>query len=281
LISSFAPTIFASQRATRSAVARPSAPRSKCHRHQAAADRDALGLRLLDLMAVGLHLVDTEHRGQRHLAALLGRHLGHVVGHPAAEHRVEVGRVAALDVPQPPRHRGHVDRGVAAAHHHHTFAHVLQAAVVEGLQEGGGRDHVGCIAAACAVGNRQRPAGLGAQAEKDRVEFGADLLHRHVAADALAQAGHDPQVEDALDLGVQHVTWCAKTRDAVTHHAAQLRVFVKDRDAVALERQLVGTGQPGRPAADHRHRLAAALGGRRRNPGRWRWRTHPGSAPPR
>jgi hypothetical protein len=60
-----------------------------------------------------------------------------------------------VDVAQAAGHGGDVDRGVAAADHHHALADVLQAAVVEGLQEGGGGDHVGRLGAF----HRQRPAG--------------------------------------------------------------------------------------------------------------------------
>ena len=41
-------------------------------RRQAAANVDAFGQRLRDLVLVGLHLVDVEHRSQRHVRALFG-----------------------------------------------------------------------------------------------------------------------------------------------------------------------------------------------------------------
>ena len=77
------------------------------------------------------------------------------------------------------------------------------------------------------------------------------------------QARLDAQVEDALDLGVEHFARRAEARDAVAHHAAELLVLVEDRDGVALLRELVGAGQAGRPAADHGDLLAGRRLGRR------------------
>ena len=134
--------------------------------------------------------------------------------------------------PEAPRDRRHVDRRVAAADDHDALADVLQPAVVERLQERRGGDDVGRVAA----GHRQRPAGLRAHAEEHRVEVLADLLQRDVGADPALQARLDAEVEDALDLGVEHLARRAEARDAVAHHAAEVLVLVEDGDRVALER---------------------------------------------
>jgi len=157
-----------------------------------------------------------------------------------------------VDMAEPPRHGGDVDRGVAAADHDHTFAHVQHAAVVEGLQEGGGGDDVGRVAAF----HRQGPAALRAQAQEDGIEVGLDLRQRDVGADAAGHAGLHAEVEDALDLGVEHGARRAKAGDAVTHHAAELSALVEDGYRVALLRQLVGRRQTRRTGADDGHLLA-------------------------
>jgi hypothetical protein len=46
----------------------------------------------------------------------------------------------------------------------------------------------------------------------------------------------DAEVEDALDLGVEHVARRAEARDAVAHHAAELRALVENRHSWPLER---------------------------------------------
>jgi hypothetical protein len=171
------------------------------HRGPAAADHDAFAQRVLHLVPAGLHLLDREDRGQRHLGALAARDQRRVVCGVAGDgHLRPVGLVHLVDMAQAARHGGDVDRGVAAADHHHALAHMLHAAVVEGLQEGGGGDDVGRPGAL----HRQRAAALCTHAQEDRVELLADLLERDVAADARVHARRDTEVQDALDLGVEH-----------------------------------------------------------------------------
>ena len=228
-------------------------------RRVAAADGDAFGQGVLDLVPGGLHLVDREDGGQRHLGALLGRDRGDVVRHVAGNGVLgAVAGVDLVDVAQATGHGGHVDGGVTAADHHHALAHVAQAAVVEGLEEGGGGHAVGCVGAF----DRQCAARLGAHAEEHRVEILVDLLHGDVGADACLHFRGHAQVQDALDLGVQDVARRAEARDAVAHHAAEFLAFVEDGDRVALEGELVGHRQAGRAAADDGHLLAGGEVGR-------------------
>ena len=105
-------------------------------------------------------------------APCLAETVGHVVRQVAGDRALgEVGRLGVLDVAEAARDGGDVDRGVAAADHHHALADVAQAAVVEGLQERGGGHHVGRVAA----GHRQRAAGLRAHAEEHRVELASRI----------------------------------------------------------------------------------------------------------
>ncbi len=230
------------------------------HRRQAALDVDAFGLRLLDLVLVGLHAVDGEHRRQRDLGALLDRDLRDIVRHVAGDRAFEVGRLGVLDVAEAPRHGRDVDRRVAAADDHDALADMAQPPVVERPQERGGGDDVRRLG----IGDRQRAAGLRPHAEEDRVEILAQLLERHVGTDAALQSRLDAEIENALDLGVEHFARRAEAGDAVAHHAAEVLALVEDRDLMALECELIGARQPGRPAADHRDLLARALLGRRK-----------------
>ena len=85
-------------------------------RRQSAANRDALGGCLLDLVPVGLHAVDAEHRRQRHLGTVLGRHRRRVVREvPADGEFRKIGGMRVLDVAEASRHRRDVDGGIAAA----------------------------------------------------------------------------------------------------------------------------------------------------------------------
>ncbi len=201
------------------------------HRRQPAADGDAFGQRVLDLVLAGLHLVDREDRGQRDLGAHARRQRGGVVRGEAADHVLgPVALVHLVDVAEAPGHGGDVDRGVAAADHDHALADMLHAAVVEGLQEGRGGDDVGRLGAV----DRQRAAALRAQAQEHGVEAGLDVVERDVGADAAVHAQRHAEVDDAPDLGVEHVARRAKARDAVAHHAAGLLALVEDRHRVAL-----------------------------------------------
>jgi hypothetical protein len=252
LISSFGPTNLASHCATRSAVARPSAPRTTPTGAQPPrmSMPSARACSISCLLACILSTPNTEvsvtsapWRAEISATSWAAR--------PPMTFSA-VGRLRVVDGAEAARHRGDVDRGVAAADHHHALADVLHAAVVEGAQEGGRGDHVGGVVAVAGQG----PAALGAEAEEHRVELLADLFHGDVGADARLQLRLHAEVEDALDLGVEDVARRAEAGDAVAHHAAEELVLVEDRDVMAHARQLVGGGEAGRAAADDRHLLA-------------------------
>jgi hypothetical protein len=75
--------------------------------------------------------------------------------------------VDLVDVPQAARHGGHVDRGVAPAHHHHALAHVLQRPSLKAFRKAVA---VTTLGASCAF-NRQRRGRLRTQAQEHRVEI--------------------------------------------------------------------------------------------------------------
>ena len=76
----------------------------------------------------------------------------------------------------------------------------------------------------------------------------------------------DTEVEDALDLGVEHVARQPVFGNAEAHHAARERSGVDDLDAVAEAPQMIGGRKPRGSGADDQHPLAALGGGRRKFP---------------
>ena len=137
-----------------------------------------------------------------------------------AEHgvfRTVVGMHPAMA--KPARHRSNVHRGVAAADHEHPAGGISQSAVVEGIQERDAADAIGRLVGAR---HRQRRAVLGAEPHEYRVELAFQLGKRNVDADLLAGNNRDAEIDDALDLGVEHMARRAIARNAVAHHAAKL-----------------------------------------------------------
>ena len=151
LISSLGPTNFASHLATRRAVARPFASRTM-----------PIGTRpprmwmpsarcLLDLVLVGLHLVDIEYRGQRHFCALLGGNVGDVLRHASGDGLFDISWLGVRNMTQTTRNGCYVNGCVTTTNNYHTFTNMLQTSVVEGFQECCRCHHV----RGCAVSNGQ------------------------------------------------------------------------------------------------------------------------------
>ena len=108
-----------------------------------------------------------------------------------------------------------------------------------------------------AAGNVELAAARRAGADEDRVPaLGEQFLH---AADELAEAGLDAEIEDAVDLLVDHRFGQAEARDLRAHHAAALGVAVEHHAVIAERRQIARDGQRGRAGADQRDALAVLL----------------------
>ena len=98
-------------------------------------------------------------------------------------------------------------------------------------------------------------ADVGTDREEGRVE--AALLHRLLDVGHLAvQLELDAHVEDALDLGVEHVARQPVLGDPETHHPAGHRPRFADRHLVAEAPQVVGGGEARGAGADDQHPLA-------------------------
>ena len=100
----------------------------------------------------------------------------------------------------------------------------------------------------------------------DRQERRVEAAHRHRFEDVRdlgVELERHAEVEDALDLGIEHIARQPVFRNAEAHHAAGERPGLVDLDRMAEPAQMIGGRQAGRPGADHQHALAA-LGRRRR-----------------
>ena len=227
-------------------------------RGDAGHDAHALARHRLDFVFGGRHFRYRPAVGDEHVRAFLLRRCGHVVFHLAENRLFRRRRFGfARNVAEPARHRGHVHRGIAPSHHHDSLAHLVEPPVVEGAQE---RDAVNDVRG-LGAGNRQGTARLCAQADEHGVEVAPQLFQTHVLADLGVEAHLHAHVDNALDLAVEHVARRAIAGNAIAHHAAELRVGVENGAAMALAPELVGAGEPGRPAADDRDLLAGFVFG--------------------
>ena len=158
---------------------------------------------------------------------------------------------------EPARGARGVDRGVAAADDDDLVADVDLLADPDALQEVDAGEAVRGILALDA----EVDALLGADRQVHGLEVAAQVVHRNVAADLHPEAQLHAEVEDRLDLGVEHLVRQPVARDAVAQHAAALGGALEHRHGVAAARQLVGAGEPGGAAADDRDLLGPLLVG--------------------
>ena len=68
------------------------------------------------------------------------------------------------------------------------------------------------------------------------------------------------QIQDALDLPVQHFFGKAIFRDAIAQHTSQFRHGFKNINLMAEPSKEIGTGESGRPATDNRNAFAGIRG---------------------
>src|SRR6185437_11870727 len=109
-----------------------------------------------------------------------------------------------------------------------------------------------------AAGDRQVAALLGAAGQHHSVMPGDEFFRRDIDADVRAV-----MKDHALGLHLRDATvdvrfFHLEVGNAVAQEPAGLGEFLVDVDLVAGARQLLGAGQPGRPGAYDRHRLAGS-----------------------
>ena len=163
-----------------------------------------------------------------------------------------LGLLHVLDVAQPARHRNDVDRGIAAADHHHAAGDRLEAALVEGLEKRDSADTVGRVRSR----NGQAEAGFAADREQHRVEVGFEVVQVNFDADARVEPDLDAHRDDAIDLTIQMLARQTVARHTVLRHAPQLGVIVEQRDRMPFAAQLIGGREACRATAHDRNALA-------------------------
>ena len=210
----------------------------------------------LDDEPPGVDLLDRGQPGEEHALVLRLGDLGLVGRHPVLRPAVDhdrLGRAEPLGGPC------RVHRGVAAAVDRHPPAQQRLLARLDVAQHVHGVEHVGGRAG----GDVGPLAELGADGEEDRVVLAADRVE---VGDLGVELEGDPEVEDALHLGVQHVAGEAVAGDAEAHHAAGHRARLLDGHVVAGQGEVVGRSEAGRAGADDEHPPARGRGGHGHRP---------------
>ncbi|MNJ44476.1 hypothetical protein D3C77_395300 [compost metagenome] len=170
----------------------------------------------------------------------------------AAVHQVDVARAQAGHL------HGHVDSGVAGTEHDAAVGQG-QGAEVVGLAQfpdvvGGGHHAWGTF-----VGQAQLAAGIQSKAEEHRIElllqFGqAEVLAQHLIVTDLDTTDLQYEIHLALGEVVDHLV----LGNAVLVQASGLGPGLEDHHVMAVPGQAMGTGQTGRPGADHGNTLAGS-----------------------
>jgi hypothetical protein len=217
--------------------------------------------RLREAVLVELHalqdehaLVGASHSGEPlHQDALLLRllDLERVRRHALARAPVDDDRILGAE---PLGRAGHVEGGVPAAVDGDATAEQRPFLPLHAAQHRDGVEHACCVAG----GDLGALADLRPDGEEGRVEAAVPYRLEHVC-DGAGRLERDPQVEDALHLGVEDVPWQPVRRDPEAHHSARPRARVADRDLVPQAREVVRGGEPGRPCADDEDTLAGGF----------------------
>src|ERR1035437_4465381 len=145
----------------------------------------------------------------------------------------------------------------SASHHQHPAGDVDPALEAELLEEVDAGQHPrGVLVLYAHLGAVPRP-----QPQEDGVV--AALLqagHREVAPELDVGGELDAEIEDLVDLQVEHVLGQAVLGDAVAQHAPRLGLGLEHRNFEAAQGEVVGAGQPRRARPHHRHLLAVGRG---------------------
>ncbi len=147
-----------------------------------------------------------------------------------------------------------VERRVAAAVDDDAAAQHRLVLALHAAQHRHGVEHPRGLASrdVCALGD------VRADREKGRVE--ASLAHGvEDVPHLVVELQFDPELDDALDLGVQHVARQSVFRDAEAHHAARQRARFSDGHAMPAAAQMIRGREPRRAGADDQNALARFL----------------------
>ena len=148
-----------------------------------------------------------------------------------------------------------VDGGVATTDDHHVGADVDLLARVGVVEELGPGPEAGAFLTRDAHGL----ALVGADGNIDRVVVFLDVVVGDIFTDLAVALEFDPEIDDALDLGVDDLARQPVNRNAVAEHATGFRQALKDRDLVAPARELIGARHSRGTCTDDRNLLLLGL----------------------
>ena len=165
---------------------------------------------------------------------------------------------------EPLRLGGDVDGGHAAADHDHAAADGQRGQILRLAEPGDVIDRI-LDAGHVLAGEAERIDAAEADGEEDGVEVLPELAEGELAAEHLAGLDVDAaDPKDEFDLAGGEIFDGLVGGDAVFVEAADLRPGVEDDDVVAVERQAMGAGEAGRPAADDGDAFSGERGARER-----------------
>ena len=170
-----------------------------------------------------------------------------VSGHLLAVSTVDDDRVTRV---QTARGARRVERRVAATVDHDTPSELWWVAVGDVVEIRHGVEDARGVARRYGDASRQ----LGAHTEVHGVEAALQALAFDVV-DGVVELHVHTEIDDSVDLGVQHVSRKSIRGDAVAHHAAESVARVDKADLVTEAAQVVRGAQSCRARADDEHAL--------------------------
>ncbi|MNJ39864.1 hypothetical protein D3C77_347460 [compost metagenome] len=188
--------------------------------------------------------------------------LGDVLFMLGSAHVLEATAVHQIDIAstETGHLHGHVDGGIAGTEDDAAVGHG-QGGQIAGLTQFadivGGGEHAG----GAFVGQAQLATGVQAKAKEHRIELLLQLGQAEVFAEHLAMADFDTaDLQDEVHLALGEVIDHLVLGDSILVQTTGLGPGFEDHHIVAVPGQAMGTGQTGRPGADHGNALAGAGG---------------------
>ena len=145
-----------------------------------------------------------------------------------------------------------IDRRVPAANHDHLLADRNRLAAIHQVQKLRPAEDIRRLFPR----NPQPQTLLRPDADKHCLVLLAQLRHGQLAPNHAVALQLHPQVQDALDLRIQHLARQPVARYAVAQHPARLGEGFKHRHRITSPGQLIGARQACRPCSHHCHSLA-------------------------
>ncbi len=177
----------------------------------------------------------------------LRRHRGHLgPGAPVEDRHLGAGAS---------RYASRIDGRVASADHHHPIADLHGLSTIDSPQVVDAAEDAGSLLARKA----QHAARLCTDPEIEGMMAITEFIDRHLGAHRHTGNDLDPEIHDALDLGVEHARREPIVGNAEPEHAPGIPAALVHRHRIATACHLIGEGQPGRPGTDDADRLLPRL----------------------